>query len=137
MHLAFANIDVEQSKAGQEDDEVMIKQQVVENGGYVRLNSVAIGAVRQWVVQLGRAIIHERSTDGKIHEDALGVAKELAMLLLRDDQLTEAGRLIERLVDSAHASLGPDHEITITAELRQGQLLLKTHQYAAATTVIC
>ena len=136
VHLAFANIDVEQSKAGQEDDEVMIKQQVVENGGYVRLNSVAIGAVRQWVVQLGRAIIHERSTDGKIHEDALGVAKELAMLLLRDDQLTEAGRLIERLVDSAHASLGPDHEITITAELRQGQLLLKTHQYAAATTVI-
>jgi hypothetical protein len=111
-------------------------------GGFGRLNAVAIGCMRRWAVDFSRDIVGARAdASGPLLETSLKPANELAQLLLANGDVQEAADLLERLVESAETLMGPNHELTLAAELSKVRLLTDRGQYsegcvAAAALVV-
>lgn len=108
----LAHINVEDAKAGKEEDRVMILNEVQATVGCSELNARAMREVRRWILQTVQETVarwHEKGDWGGVRH----VANLLAML----GEYAEARRLLEEAILGRTDKLGESHTSTLKTKM--------------------
>jgi tetratricopeptide (TPR) repeat protein len=105
---AFAQIDVANAEAGSPDDLDMIMKAVDASGGPVRLNTLVMKHMREWVIRMAVWTINKSTNpDGGIYPSSMGPALNVATLLHSRNLFDSAMRLYQQTFDAAAAVVVP------------------------------
>lgn len=132
----FASIDVKTAKAGNPDDERMIKASVqAMPGGFGHCNMVVFDQIRRWIrsvlddlavesigMDLRSGNFTRSKSDDEVTEEDLRTAGQVAILLDESGQTAEAKAMYEEVIAGYTAKLGADHVDTILAKMNLGLL---------------
>ncbi|KAJ8598954.1 hypothetical protein CTAYLR_009933 [Chrysophaeum taylorii] len=102
-----SEIDMQNATATKEKDKVRIFEAVRQSGiGFVRVNQIVIGQLREWFAKTGRAAL-DRLPPGE--REASPLINELALLLRDQGKLEEAEPLFRRAIEIGKVTLGENH----------------------------
>ena len=118
----FASIDVKTAKAGNPDDERMIKASVqAMPGGFGHCNMVVFDQIRRWIrsvlddlavesigMDLRSGNFTRSKSDDEVTEEDLDTAGQVAILLMESGQTAEAKAMYEEVIAGFTAKLGAD-----------------------------
>ncbi|KAJ8598956.1 hypothetical protein CTAYLR_009935 [Chrysophaeum taylorii] len=107
-----SEIDMQNATATKEKDKVRIFEAVRQSGiGFVRVNQLVIGQLREWFAKTGRAAL-DRLPPGEREVSPLIVS--LALLLRDQAEYDEARGLLEDALDAYTKQFGSEHENVAT-----------------------
>ncbi|KAJ8598953.1 hypothetical protein CTAYLR_009932 [Chrysophaeum taylorii] len=107
-----SEIDMQNATATKEKDKTRIFEAVRQSGiGFVKVNQIVIGQLREWFAKTGRAALDRLPSEAR---EVSPLINELALLLRDQAKYDEARGLLEEALDARTKMFGSKHEIVAT-----------------------
>ena len=126
LALKTCTVNVENAAAREAADLVNIRRTIVEDmGGFLEVNRVLVGAMREWMASVGRAALDAPPKDWAAKS---ALSDRLSRLLMDQGKPTEAEQLSRDAVAGCLQTLGETHLLTLASMTNLANVLDLVHQ---------